>query len=69
MIVEVAYETSPSATALQWLMPEQTAGKRAPYLFSQCQVTALPPPLLSQGFGFFCKKRLPVASRVSPQEV
>lgn len=38
MIVEVTYETSPSATALQWLTPEQTAGKRAPYLFSQCQV-------------------------------
>lgn len=42
MIVEVTYETSPSATALQWLTPEQTAGKREPYLFSQCQVTARP---------------------------
>ncbi|XP_020782000.1 leukotriene A-4 hydrolase isoform X2 [Boleophthalmus pectinirostris] len=37
VIVEVAYETSPSATALQWLTPEQTAGKMYPYLFSQCQ--------------------------------
>ncbi|KAM4711829.1 leukotriene A-4 hydrolase [Anableps anableps] len=37
VIVEVAYETSPSAPALQWLSPEQTAGKRQPYLFSQCQ--------------------------------
>ncbi|KAI9999616.1 hypothetical protein NQD34_018343 [Periophthalmus magnuspinnatus] len=39
VIVEVKYETSPSATALQWLTPEQTAGKKYPYLFSQCQVS------------------------------
>uniref|UniRef100_A0A3Q0RB53 Leukotriene A(4) hydrolase n=1 Tax=Amphilophus citrinellus TaxID=61819 RepID=A0A3Q0RB53_AMPCI len=37
VIVEVTYETSPSASALQWLTPEQTAGKEKPYLFSQCQ--------------------------------
>lgn len=41
MIIEVAYETSPSASALQWLTPEQTAGKKQPYLFSQCQVSSL----------------------------
>lgn len=35
--VEVEYETSPSCSALQWLSPEQTAGKRHPYVFSQCQ--------------------------------
>nr|XP_015796526.2 leukotriene A-4 hydrolase [Nothobranchius furzeri] len=37
VIVEVTYQTSPSASALQWLSPEQTAGKEQPYLFSQCQ--------------------------------
>ncbi|XP_076025317.1 leukotriene A-4 hydrolase [Genypterus blacodes] len=37
VILKVSYETSPSASALQWLSPQQTAGKQQPYLFSQCQ--------------------------------
>lgn len=35
--VVISYETSPGASALQWLSKNQTAGKRHPYLFSQCQ--------------------------------
>ncbi len=34
-IVRIAYASAPGAKALQWLSPEQTAGKRHPYLFSQ----------------------------------
>src|SRR5690349_24580397 len=33
----IHYATSAQASALGWLSPEQTAGKRQPYLFSQCQ--------------------------------
>jgi len=33
--IVIDYATSPQAAALQWLDPEQTAGKRHPYLFSQ----------------------------------
>lgn len=35
--VVVRYRTSPTASALQWLEPPQTAGGIHPYLFSQCQ--------------------------------
>ena len=35
--IVVRYRTSPSAEALQWLSPEQTAGRKHPYLFSQGQ--------------------------------
>ncbi|NXG53351.1 LKHA4 hydrolase, partial [Psilopogon haemacephalus] len=37
-IVEITFESSPRSSALQWFSPEQTSGKKHPFLFSQCQV-------------------------------
>ncbi|MFT5619349.1 MAG: leukotriene-A4 hydrolase, partial [Arenicella sp.] len=35
--VAIQYVTSPTAGALQWLVPSQTAGKKDPFLFTQSQ--------------------------------
>lgn len=35
--VRIHFKTTPSAQALQWLSPQQTAGKEQPYLFTQGQ--------------------------------
>jgi leukotriene-A4 hydrolase len=35
--IRIVYRTAPSASALQWLEPAQTLGKKHPYLFTQCQ--------------------------------
>jgi leukotriene-A4 hydrolase len=35
--VKIRYSTDPTATALQWLHPEQTAGKQHPFLYTQSQ--------------------------------
>lgn len=37
LVLQIKYETSPEASALQWLTADQTLGKKNPYLFSQCQ--------------------------------
>lgn len=36
-LVSIEYSTSPKAEALQWLNPDQTAGKEEPFLFTQSQ--------------------------------
>jgi leukotriene A-4 hydrolase/aminopeptidase len=35
--LRIVYETAPQASGLQWLAPEQTGGKRRPFLFTQSQ--------------------------------
>lgn len=35
--VTILYDTTPSCSAVQWLEPSQTAGKKHPYLYTQCQ--------------------------------
>jgi leukotriene-A4 hydrolase len=36
-VIKIRYHTSPEASGLQWLSPEQTAGKKQPFLFSQSE--------------------------------
>lgn len=36
-VIIVEYETSPEAAAVQWLAPEQTSGKKLPFMFTQGQ--------------------------------
>jgi leukotriene-A4 hydrolase len=35
--VSIGYETTMAGSAVQWLPPTQTAGRKHPYLFTQCQ--------------------------------
>lgn len=55
--IKISYQTSQTASAAQWLTPEQTAGKNHPYFFTQCQVSGTPlknklPSLLFRMVGF-----------------
>lgn len=36
-VVRILYETTQQSEAVQWLAPEQTSGKKHPFLFTQCQ--------------------------------
>jgi len=38
--LKILYETSNKAEAIQWLNANQTAGKKLPYMFTQCQAIA-----------------------------
>jgi leukotriene-A4 hydrolase len=38
--VRIVYKTNPDAAGLQWLDPEQTAGKKHPYVYSQSESIA-----------------------------
>ena len=35
--IRLTYETNDKTTAISWLKPSQTAGKKLPYLFTQCE--------------------------------
>jgi aminopeptidase N len=36
-VIAIEYETAPAAAAVQWLTPEQTSGKKLPFMFTQGQ--------------------------------
>ena len=44
----IKYDTTPTCSAVQWLEPAQTAGKKQPYLYTQCEVS---PPFSTLGGG------------------
>ena len=35
--IKIEYQTTADCSAMQWLTPSQTVGKKHPYLFTQCQ--------------------------------
>jgi leukotriene-A4 hydrolase len=74
----VEFTTSPTASALQWLEPAQTAGGKHPYLFSQCQAIHARSVIPCQDtplarFTFSCRMTVPeeltVVMAAAPGEV
>ena len=37
VLLEITYATQPSGQAFSWLNPDQTAGGKLPYMFTQCE--------------------------------
>ncbi len=76
--IAINYSTTPGARALQWLAPEQTSGKKLPFLFTQSQAilarTWLPcqdSPGLRYSYNATVKvpkEMLAVMSATNPQE-
>jgi len=65
--------TTDDCTALQWLTPEQTTGKKHPYMFSQCQAsharTIFPcadTPACKSTFSYSIRSPLPVVASGLP---
>ncbi|KAG7715169.1 hypothetical protein KL933_003106 [Ogataea haglerorum] len=65
--LEISYETTKNGTALQWLEPPQTDGKKLPYLFSQCEAIharsffpCFDTPSVKSPFEFNIQSSLPV---------
>ncbi|KAG7896710.1 hypothetical protein KL908_000112 [Ogataea polymorpha] len=65
--LEIFYETTRKGTALQWLEPPQTDGKKLPYLFSQCEAIharsffpCFDTPSVKSPFEFNIQSSLPV---------
>ncbi len=61
--VGIVYRTSPDASGLQWLAPEQTAGGRQPFLYTQAQsihARSFVPLQDTPGLRVTCRARLHV---------
>jgi len=59
--LRVTYQTTSESTALQFLAPEQTVGKKHPYLFTQCEaihMRSLAPVQDSKFFAFSSLSRV-----------
>jgi leukotriene-A4 hydrolase len=39
-LIKITYNTNEKSMAINWLKPSQTAGKKLPYLFTQCESIA-----------------------------